>query len=215
MLIECRQLNKAYITDNQIVVILGQADSGKTTSQSLIGGLTKPDAGTAPIDSSNNWKNGDRSLSVMRNRTIDFIFLFASLIPPFTAVENLLLPTTFGPYAAQTISRAEELFDKVGLADKCQILPRQLLASQQRRVAIARASINNPAIISADEPTDDLDADTEVESLRFFSRLQSGRYSFFGCHSQPGTGQKTQRNARLMSMKNDGLTEGEEDAGSC
>ena len=103
----------------------------------------------------------------MRNRTtISFIFQFANLILPFTAVENILFPTNFGTYAAQDLSRTEELLDKAGLADKRQASPGQLSGGQQRRVAIARAFINNPAIILTDEPTGDLDEDNEAETLQ-------------------------------------------------
>lgn len=230
MLIECHDLSKAYNTSNHLVkavdhvdlsissaefvVILGHSGSGKTTLLSLIGGLTRPDAGTVLVDGKDNWRNGDKQLSTTRNRTIGFIFQFASLIPTLTAVENIFFPTSFGSPLTDNHARAEELLDQVGLADKRHAYPRQLSGGQQRRIAIARAFINSPAIILADEPTGDLDEETEADILRFFRNYNEDGTTFLVVTHNKELA-KSQRHSRVMSMKNGFLDEGEGDeAGS-
>ena len=230
VLIECKRLSKAYASNSHLVkavddvnfsilkgefvVILGHSGSGKTTLLSLIGGLTRPDTGTVLVDGKDNWQNGDKQLSIVRNRTIGFIFQFASLIPTLTAVENVLFPTSFGSSSPGGLARAEELLDKVGLAEKRHAFPGQLSGGQQRRIAIARAFINSPAIILADEPTGDLDEETEGEILQFFRNYNESGTTFLVVTHNKELAQ-SQRHSRVMSMKNGCLKEGEGDeAGS-
>jgi ABC-type lipoprotein export system ATPase subunit len=189
--IEISDLNKTYDVDGQslkavdsvsftiangeMVSIIGHSGSGKTTLLSLIGGLTRPNAGSVLIDSVNIWSMDDDSLSAFRNKKISFIYQFSSLIPTLTAFENVMLPTAFGEYADDTAEYAKELLQIVGLKDKMNSYPSHLSGGQQRRVAIARAFINRPEIVLADEPTGDLDEEAEKEIINLFRRMNEER----------------------------------------
>lgn len=158
----------------EYVSIIGHSGSGKTTLLSLIGGLTRPDSGDILIDGKSILSFDDDSLSEFRNRKLNFVFQFSSLIPTLTALENVMLPVVFSPEKKNgRVIRDEaiRLLDATGLGNKLDVYPSQLSGGQQRRVAIARAFINNPEIILADEPTGDLDEETEAEVIRFFKRL--------------------------------------------
>lgn len=223
MLIECCQLNKTYLSDNTMVqavnnvdlsidrgdfvVILGHSGSGKTTLLSLIGGLTIPDSGKVLISGVNNWSQSDEQLSDMRNKTIGFIFQFASLIPTLTAIENVLLPLSFGKTPQGNHQKAREILDLVGLQDKMNSFPAQLSGGQQRRIAIARAFINEPDIILADEPTGDLDEETEKEILAIF-REYNARKTTFVVVTHNIHLVESQVNARVFHMKQGVLSEG-------
>ncbi|MFN3396453.1 MAG: ABC transporter ATP-binding protein [Thermodesulfovibrionales bacterium] len=189
-MIEVREVSKRYRAGNQeiravdnvsfkcdkgeYISIIGHSGSGKTTLLSLIGGLTRPDSGDILIDGESILSFDDDSLSEFRNRKLNFVFQFSSLIPTLTALENVMLPVVFSPEKKNgRVIRDEaiRLLDVMGLGDKLDAYPSQLSGGQQRRVAIARAFINNPEIILADEPTGDLDEETEAEVIRFFKRL--------------------------------------------
>jgi ABC-type lipoprotein export system ATPase subunit len=185
--IEIKNLTKTYSIDRQIfkavdnvslsvkkgemVSIIGHSGSGKTTLLSLVGGLTKPDAGQVLIDDINIWSMNDSALSMFRNKKISFIYQFASLIPTLSALDNIMLPTAFGEATGNIRGRAEELLSLVGLKEKSGAYPAHLSGGQQRRIAIARALINSPEIILADEPTGDLDEETEDEIIRLFQDM--------------------------------------------
>jgi len=185
--IEIKNLTKNYSIDGQIfnavdnvsfsvkkgemLSIIGHSGSGKTTLLSLIGGLTKPDSGQVLIDDINIWSMDDAALSRFRNKKISFIYQFASLIPTLTALENIMLPTAFGEHTDDIRGHAEELISLVGLREKSGSYPAHLSGGQQRRIAIARAFINSPEIILADEPTGDLDEETENEIIRLFQNM--------------------------------------------
>ncbi|MCL4475017.1 MAG: ABC transporter ATP-binding protein [Nitrospirae bacterium] len=186
-MIEVKDLTKTYTIDGQalkavdkvsfavgkgeMVSIIGHSGSGKTTLLSLIGGLTKPDSGQVMIDGINLWSMNDDCLSEFRNKKINFIYQFSSLIPTLTTIENVMLPTAFGNYSEDIEGYARELIRVVGLEDKMNSYPSHLSGGQQRRVAIARAFINSPEIVLADEPTGDLDEDTEKEVIQLFHRM--------------------------------------------
>lgn len=222
MIIQCEQLTKAYVADNigfkavddvsleidggDFAVILGHSGSGKTTLLSLIGGLTRPDSGNVLINGKGNWSQGDKHLSKLRNKTIGFIFQFASLIPTLTARENLLLPLYFGSQSTTMKEQAMILLDKVGLGDKANSFPAQLSGGQQRRVAIARAFMNNPDIILADEPTGDLDEETENEILQIFKNFNDKGMTFVVVTHNINLA-ATQKSCRILHMKNGRLTE--------
>lgn len=152
----------------EYVSIVGHSGSGKSTLLSLIGGLTKPDSGSVNIDGINIWSLSDSALSEFRNKKMSFIFQFASLIPTLTALENIIVPSVFSKAGENKKIAALELLNMMGLSDKAGSYPSELSGGQQRRVAIARAFINNPDIILADEPTGDLDEQTEGEIIEFF-----------------------------------------------
>lgn len=157
----------------EMVSIVGHSGSGKTTLLSLIGGLTRPDKGEVEIDGVNLWSMNDNQLSRFRNQKISFIYQFASLIPTLTVYENIILPTAFGNVSDDTADRAQALLERVGLVKQSRYYPAQLSGGQQRRVAIARAFINRPAVLLADEPTGDLDEETENEIMGLFADLNS------------------------------------------
>ncbi len=161
------------VHDGEFISILGHSGSGKTTLLSLIGGLTKPDSGTVRIDGTDIWAISDNELSELRNRKINFIYQFASLIPTLNIIENVLVPTAFRPKDERVnyFDLAMELLEMVGIRDKAYSYPAQLSGGQQRRAAIARAFINNPEILLADEPTGDLDEETEAEIMKLFQRM--------------------------------------------
>ena len=194
-MIEIKNLTKKYSIDGQIfkavdnvsfsvkkgemVSIIGHSGSGKTTLLSLIGGLTKPDSGEVLIEDINIWSMDDAALSGFRNKKISFIYQFASLIPTLTAIENIMLPTAFGEYTSDMQAYAEEVIGLVGLKEKSNAYPSHLSGGQQRRIAIARAFINRPEIILADEPTGDLDEDTEDEIIRLFQDMSEKQKTTF------------------------------------
>jgi len=193
--IEVKDLAKNYAIDEQtlkavdnvsftaekgdMISIIGHSGSGKTTLLSLIGGLTKPDAGSIMISGTDIWSLDDNSRSRFRNQHMSFIYQFSSLIPTLTALENILLPTAFGDFPGDAAEYAKELIDIVGLKDKTNAYPAHLSGGQQRRIAIARAFINRPAVILADEPTGDLDEETEREIIRLFQRINEERKTTF------------------------------------
>jgi ABC-type lipoprotein export system ATPase subunit len=157
------------IKQGEFVSIVGHSGSGKSTFLSLIGGIARPDTGTVSIDGTNIWEYGDTKLSKLRNDKLGFVYQFASLIPTLTATENVLLPTVFG--GGKTIADAVQLLSLVGLGDKTERYPSELSGGEQQRVAIARAFIHNPEVILADEPTGDLDEETETEIMAFFEKI--------------------------------------------
>jgi putative ABC transport system ATP-binding protein/lipoprotein-releasing system ATP-binding protein len=167
------------IKKGEFVSIVGHSGSGKTTLLSLIGGLTKPDRGKVLIDDTDIWTLSDAELSALRNQKIGFIFQFASLISTLSVVDNLMLPTTFSKETEEVYERAKELLDMVELSDKINSYPSQLSGGQQRRVAIARAFMNRPDIILADEPTGDLDEETEAEVMELFHKVNKKENTTF------------------------------------
>ncbi len=161
------------IRQGEFVSIVGHSGSGKSTFLSLIGGIALPDTGTVIIDGANIRDYDDNRLSRLRNEKFGFIYQFASLIPTLTAAENVLLPTVFG--GKKTRTDAVKLLQLVGLGDKAGRYPSELSGGEQQRVAIARAFINDPEIILADEPTGDLDEETEAEIMAFFEGINRER----------------------------------------
>jgi ABC-type lipoprotein export system ATPase subunit/ABC-type lipoprotein release transport system permease subunit len=163
------------IARGEFVALLGHSGSGKTTLLSLIGGLTKPNSGEVILDGTDISKLDDTSLASLRNGKIGFIFQFASLIPTLSSMENVLFPVLLSSEGGERYSKkAEELLRLVGLEDKLHAYPSQLSGGQQRRVAIARAFIMDPDIILADEPTGDLDVDTEAEVMELVRDVHRG-----------------------------------------
>jgi len=157
------------IQQGEFVSIVGHSGSGKSTFLSLIGGIARPDTGIVKVDGMNIWDYDDKRLSKLRNEKYGFVYQFASLIPTLTATENVLLPTVFG--GGKAIADAENLLRLVGLGDKKDRYPSELSGGEQQRVAIARAFIHDPEVVLADEPTGDLDEETESEIMAFFQKI--------------------------------------------
>jgi putative ABC transport system ATP-binding protein/lipoprotein-releasing system ATP-binding protein len=157
------------------VSIVGHSGSGKTTLLSLIGGMVTPSSGRVLFNSEDITAWTGDALSEYRCEKVGFMFQSASLLPILTAKENLLLPAAFRPRRSPDgiEQRAEELLRAVGLSEKANAYPSQLSGGQQRRVAIARAFMNMPELILADEPTGDLDEETESEMMQFFQRMNA------------------------------------------
>ena len=162
----------------EFISIVGHSGSGKTTLLSLIGGLTRPDSGRVVIEGTDIETLSDDALSDFRNRNVNFIFQFASLVPTLSVLDNVLLPSAFGSCCAGLEDYAKSLVEMVGLADKMHSLPSRLSGGQQRRVAIARAFVNSPKVVLADEPTGDLDEATEADIMEIFRR-QNGKGTTF------------------------------------
>jgi ABC-type lipoprotein export system ATPase subunit len=217
VLVECRQVSKRYFSQEttvvavdevslqvacgDFIVILGHSGSGKTTLLSLLGGLTRPDSGEVLIEGQQYRQHNDRRASQIRNQTIGFVFQFASLIPSLTVRENVILPLSFGRSSKTDDNRAAELLDLVGLADKQRVFPGQLSGGQQRRVAIARAFMLSPKLILADEPTGDLDEETEDDILRCFHTFHQQGITFVVVTHNSHL-PATQTDARVMHMRN-------------
>lgn len=159
----------------EFVIITGRSGSGKTTLLNLAAGLVRPTAGEVLLDDVNIWSLSDQKQSLLRNQKIGFVFQFPSLIPSLTTCENIALPTMFGTnHRNQVLSgRAAQLLEMVGLLDKLSAYPRQLSAGQQQRVVIARALMNQPQVLLADEPTSNLDEQTEREIMDLFRDIHA------------------------------------------
>lgn len=162
-----------HMEKDEIVVIFGRSGSGKTTFLSLIGGLTKPTAGKVFINGTDIWTLSDKELSAFRNNNMGFVFQFPSLIPTLNAVDNLMLPTIFNEdeKEGQRRARAKELMGRVDLGQRMDAYPSQLSGGEQRRIAIARALMNEPRVILADEPTGDLDEETEKDIIELLKQI--------------------------------------------
>lgn len=163
------------IEAGEFVVVTGRSGAGKSTLLSIVGGLIRPDGGRVEVDGRDLWAMSDAERSRFRCQTMGFVFQFASLIPTLTVLENVMLPTAFLPVAGGGARRrATELLDRVGLNGYDQRLPWQLSGGQQKRVAVARALLHSPAILLADEPTADLDEETEREIIAYIRELNQG-----------------------------------------
>jgi lipoprotein-releasing system ATP-binding protein len=163
------------IAEGEFAAVVGRSGSGKTTVLNLIAGLTRPTSGQVKLVGVDVWKLTDQQQSHMRNQKIGFVFQFPSLLTTLTVLENVILPTTFGIDGSKAGARARagELLERVGLADKVNVYPRQLSAGQQQRVVIARSLINKPEVLLADEPTSNLDERTEAEIVALFRDLHA------------------------------------------
>jgi ABC-type lipoprotein export system ATPase subunit len=159
----------------EFVVIIGRSGSGKTTLLNLIAGLIKPTSGEISIGGINLQKMNDKELSDLRNRKIGFVFQFPSLLPSLRVLENVMLPHDLmsNNGVKPFTERARSLLEMVGLGGRLEAYPKQLSAGEQKRAVIARALINEPSILLADEPTSDLDEKTEQEIMALLMKIQT------------------------------------------
>jgi putative ABC transport system ATP-binding protein len=164
------------IEASDYLVITGRSGCGKTTLLNIAAGLATPTSGKVIVDGVDLWGMSDAERSNLRNRTMGFVFQFPSLIPGLSLEQNVMLPLEFSREEhADAGERARELLDMVGLGDRLAALPRELSAGQQQRVVVARALINHPTLLLADEPSSDLDEETEAEIMEIFRRIHAER----------------------------------------
>ena len=162
-----------HIDKGEIVSIVGPSGAGKTTLLQIIGTLDRPDSGTVTIDGIDTSTLGGNRLADFRNRHVGFVFQFHQLLPEFTAAENVMMPAYIaGTPARQAAQRAAELLDFMGLADRGSHKPAELSGGEKQRVAVARALMNNPAVILADEPSGSLDSRNKAELHQLFFDLR-------------------------------------------
>lgn len=161
------------IPANQISAIVGPSGAGKTTLLQILGTLEAPDAGTLTINGQRVDRLQGRALADFRNRHIGFVFQFHRLLPEFTALENVLMPAWIaGADDRKTRDRAERLLRDLGLGDRLQHRPQALSGGEQQRVAAARALMNDPAVVLADEPTGNLDTSNAESLFDLFTELR-------------------------------------------
>lgn len=162
-----------HVEKGEIISIVGASGAGKTTLLQIIGTLDKADSGTVHINGQKLNSLRDSQLSDFRNKNIGFVFQFHQLLPEFTALENVMIPALIGKVKdSQAKQKAKELLDMLGLADRLGHKPNELSGGEKQRVAVARALINNPAIILADEPSGSLDTDNKEELHQLFFKLR-------------------------------------------
>lgn len=162
------------ITKGEIVSIVGSSGAGKSTLLHILGTLDRADKGTVALGDQKIDDLSGRKLAAFRNKNIGFVFQFHHLLPEFTALENVCIPAWIaGSRKKETISRATKLLTTLGLESRLENKPQQLSGGEQQRVAVARALINNPSIIMADEPTGNLDSANAKELHQLFIDLRN------------------------------------------
>lgn len=161
------------INQGEIVSIVGPSGAGKTTLLQIIGTLDRPDSGRVLFDGIDVSVYNEKQLSAFRNRHIGFVFQFHQLLPEFTAVENVMMPALInGAGMADARRRAMEMLDYLGLTDRASHKPSELSGGEKQRVAVARALVNHPQVILADEPSGSLDTQNKEELHRLFFNLR-------------------------------------------
>lgn len=157
----------------EVVSIVGPSGAGKTTLLQIIGTLDKPDTGHIVIDGTDVSALSSKKLAAFRNKHVGFVFQFHQLLPEFTAIENIMIPAFIaGVSMADAKKRAVELLDFMGLAGRAGHKPNELSGGEKQRVAVARALVNNPAVILADEPSGSLDSKNKEELHQLFFKLR-------------------------------------------
>ncbi|MDR1181664.1 MAG: ABC transporter ATP-binding protein [Bacteroidales bacterium] len=161
------------VSKEEIVCLMGASGAGKSTLLHIIGTLDKPDKGIVEIDGQNIFKTSDKKLSMFRNQHIGFVFQFHHLLPEFTAAENICLPALIaGNSRKEAMKKAEKLLSIFNLSDRAEHKPSELSGGEQQRIAIARALVNNPMIVFADEPSGNLDSENALELHKLFVELR-------------------------------------------
>lgn len=165
------------VQGGEFASIVGRSGSGKSSLLAMIGGLSRPSRGAVHVEDTDIWALTDDRLADFRNRRVGFVYQFASLLPTLRVVDNVTLPALLGrrQNAADAYERAVETLDQLGLYDHIDAYPSEISAGEQRRAAIARALINAPALLVADEPTSDLDEETERQIMDGFRKLNRER----------------------------------------
>ena len=193
-----------HIGHGEKVAIMGPSGSGKSTCMNLIGCLDRPNSGQVLVDGEDTARMSEEQLARLRNRTIGFVFQQFHLLPRLTIAENAELPLTYaGVRPKDRRKRALEALDQVGLADRAGHRPTELSGGQRQRAAIARAIINNPAILLADEPTGALDQTTGKAILEVFDRINRTGTTIIVVTHDPAIGESFPRLIRLRDGKVD------------
>ena len=160
------------IFKNEYVALMGSSGSGKSTLMNILGCLDTPSSGTYHLNNISVSGMTDNELAEVRNKQIGFIFQTFNLLPRSTALENVSLPLVYaGVSKEERLQRAKEVLESVGLADRIMYKPNELSGGQRQRVAVARALVNHPSIILADEPTGNLDSKTSEEIMLLFEEI--------------------------------------------
>ena len=162
-----------HIDRGEVVSIVGPSGAGKTTLLQILGTLDRPDTGTVCVDAINTTQLSQKKLADFRNRHIGFVFQFHQLLPEFTALENIMIPAYIaGTSQKAAKERAQELLSFMGLSDRAHHKPSELSGGEKQRIAVARALVNNPAVILADEPSGSLDTKNKEELHQLFFDLR-------------------------------------------
>lgn len=221
--IECKELAKIYqvgtqavsalksislnINKGEYVAIMGPSGSGKSTFMNIIGCLDTPTSGTYILNNKDVSWLVDEELAYVRNKEIGFVFQSFNLLPRYNALENVMLPLIYaGVSKEERIERAKKVLKTVGLKDRMLHKPNELSGGQRQRVAVARALINNPSIILADEPTGNLDSKTSEDIMNLFSEIhQKGNTVILVTHEE-----EIAEHAHRIIRLRDGLVEKDE-----
>tara|TARA_Y100001978_G_scaffold197356_1_gene208089 strand:+ start:371 stop:1066 length:696 start_codon:yes stop_codon:yes gene_type:complete len=192
---------------NEYVALMGPSGSGKSTLMNLLGCLDTPTSGEYWLNGKDVSKMTDNELAEVRNSEIGFVFQTFNLLPRSTALENVALPLVYaGASTTDRQARAEEVLNSVGLSDRMDHRPNQLSGGQRQRVAVARALVNHPSIILADEPTGNLDSKTSVEIMKLFSDIHAQGNTVILVTHEEDIAQHAHRIIRLR----DGMIESDE-----
>ena len=185
ILIQAENISKKYdqlqvlkdvslsINKAEVVCIVGPSGAGKTTLLQILGTLDKPDAGKVRINDTDVFTLSDAKISAFRNQKMGFVFQFHKLLPEFTAIENVCIPALIGGLSkTEAEKKALELLEILGIAARKDHKPKELSGGEQQRVAVARALINNPLVVFADEPSGNLDSNNANELHQLFFKLR-------------------------------------------
>ena len=162
-----------YIQKGEVVSIVGPSGAGKTTLLQIMGTLDRPDSGSVVLDGVDMAGLGRKDIAEFRNLRIGFVFQFHQLLPEFTALENVMIPAYIGHASTREAkARAQELLEFMGLADRASHKPNELSGGEKQRVAVARALVNHPSVVFADEPSGSLDTKNKDELHQLFFDLR-------------------------------------------
>lgn len=187
------------IYKNQYVALMGPSGSGKSTLMNLLGCLDTPTSGSYVLNGSDASALDDNALAEIRNNEIGFVFQTFNLLPRSTALDNVALPLVYAGWGKEErIARAQEVLEQVGLGDRMDHKPNQLSGGQRQRVAVARALVNRPALILADEPTGNLDSKTSVEIMKLFDAIQAAGNTVVVVTHEEDIAQHAKRVIRLV-----------------
>ncbi|MEJ6796411.1 MAG: ABC transporter ATP-binding protein [Flavobacteriales bacterium] len=195
------------VSENEYVALMGPSGSGKSTLMNVLGCLDSPTSGKFYLNGPDVSSLVDDELAEIRNKEIGFIFQTFNLLPRYTALDNVTLPLIYnGTSKAERIKRGKEVLDQVGLADRMDHRPNELSGGQRQRVAVARALVNRPSIILADEPTGNLDSQTSYEIMELFDDIQKAGNTIILVTHEEGIANSAHRIVRLR----DGVLESDQ-----